>query len=52
MISINIVFENPDGSADAVLDCDEAGMQIIVQYGLIALLKEGLKYNYDHQEEE
>ena len=34
--------ENEDGSADAQVDFDEEGLQVIVQYGVIAMLKEGM----------
>ena len=32
--------ENEDGSADAVVDYDDEGLKVIVQYGVIAMLKE------------
>jgi hypothetical protein len=31
--------ENPDGSADVVLDCSPNFMKMIVQYGFIAMLE-------------
>ena len=34
--------ENEDGSADAQVDFDKEGLQVIVQYGVIAMLKEGM----------
>ena len=42
-IKIRIVRENEDGSADAVVDYDEDGLKVIVQYGVIAMLKEGIE---------
>ena len=39
-IKIKIVRENEDGSADAVVDYDEDGLKLIVQYGVIAMLEE------------
>lgn len=42
-ISLKITRENEDGSADAVVDYDEDGLKVIVQYGVIAMLKEGIE---------
>jgi hypothetical protein len=41
-IKIKIVRENEDGSADAVVDFDDDGLKLIIQYGVIAMLKEGI----------
>lgn len=41
-IQIKITRENEDGSADAVVDYDEDGLKVIVQYGVIAMLEEGM----------
>jgi hypothetical protein len=41
-IKIKIVRENEDGSADAVVDFDDDGLKLIVQYGVIAMLTEGM----------
>jgi len=41
-IKIKIVRENEDGSADAQVDFDDDGLKLIVQYGVIAMLKEGM----------
>jgi len=42
-IKIRIVRENEDGSADAVVDYDEDGLKVIIQYGVIAMLKGGIE---------
>ena len=42
-ITIKIVQKNEDGSADAVVDYDDDGLKVIVQYGVIAMLKEGIE---------
>ena len=42
-ISLKITRKNEDGSADAVVDYDDEGLVVIVQYGVIAMLKEGMK---------
>lgn len=41
-ITVKVTRENEDGSADAQVDFDEEGLQVIVQYGVIAMLKEGM----------
>jgi hypothetical protein len=42
-ITIKIVRKNEDGSADAIVDYDDDGLKVIVQYGVIAMLKEGIE---------
>jgi hypothetical protein len=42
-IKLKITRENEDGSADAIVDYDDEGLQVIVQYGVIAILKEGIE---------
>jgi len=42
-ISLKVTRENEDGSADAVVDYDEDGLKVIVQYGVIAMLKKGIE---------
>jgi hypothetical protein len=42
-IKIRIARENEDGSADAVVDYDEDALKVIVQYGVVAILKEGIE---------
>ena len=42
-ISFKITRENEDGSADALCDYDDEGLQVIVQYGVIAMLKEAME---------
>ena len=42
-IMLKVTRENVDGSADAVVDYDDEGLQVIIQYGVIAMLKEGMK---------
>ena len=42
-IKLKITRENEDGSADAIVDYDDEGLQVIVQYGVIAMLKEAIE---------
>jgi polynucleotide 5'-kinase involved in rRNA processing len=38
-----VTRENEDGSADAVVDYDDEGLKVIVQYGVVAMLKEAIE---------
>jgi hypothetical protein len=42
-IRVEIVKENEDGSADALVHFDKDGLAILVQYGVIAMLKEAIE---------
>ena len=41
-IKVEIVKENKDGSADALVHFDKEGLEILVQYGIIAILKQAI----------
>jgi hypothetical protein len=41
-ITVKVTKENKDGSADAIVRFDKLGLEVLVQWGLIAMLKEGL----------
>ena len=41
-ISVKIVKENKDGSADAVVKYDKQGLETLVQWGLISMLKQAI----------
>ena len=41
-ISVTIQKENKDGSADAVVRFDKDGLETLVQWGLISMLKEAI----------
>ena len=41
-ISVKITKENKDGSADAVVRFDKQGLETLVQWGLIAMLKQAI----------
>ena len=41
-ITVKIIKENKDGSADAMVRYDKDGLETLVQWGLIAMLKEGI----------
>jgi len=42
-IELKIVKENKDGSADAQVKFDKEGLECLVQWGLVAMIKEGLE---------
>jgi hypothetical protein len=42
-IRVEIVKENEDGSADALVHFDKDGLAILVQYGVIAMLKQAIE---------
>jgi len=37
-ISVKIIKENKDGSANAQVDFDKQGLEVLVQWGLVAML--------------
>jgi hypothetical protein len=41
-ITVKITKENKDGSADAVVRFDKQGLETLVQWGLISMLKEAI----------
>jgi hypothetical protein len=41
-ISVKITKENKDGSADAIVNFDKQGLETLVQWGLIAMLKQAI----------
>jgi hypothetical protein len=42
-IQIEIVKENEDGSADALVHFDKDGLAVLVQYGILAMLKQAIE---------
>jgi hypothetical protein len=41
-INVKITKENKDGSADAIVRFDKQGLETLVQWGLISMLKEAI----------
>jgi hypothetical protein len=41
-ISLKITKENKDGSADAIVRFDKQGLETLVQWGLVAMLKQAI----------
>jgi hypothetical protein len=42
-LEVEVIKENEDGSADATIHFDKEGLELLVQWGLIAMLKEAVK---------
>jgi len=42
-IRVEIIKENEDGSADALVHFDKDGLAILVQYGIIEMLKQAIE---------
>jgi hypothetical protein len=41
-ISVKVTKENKDGSADAIVRFDKQGLETLVQWGLISMLKQAI----------
>jgi len=41
-IALKIIKENKDGSANAQVDFDKEGLEVLVQWGLVALLTKAI----------
>jgi len=41
-LDLKITKENEDGSAEAVVTFDKEALELLVQYGIIAMLKEAI----------
>ena len=49
-IKIEIVKENKDGSADALVHFDKEGLEFLVQEGMLSVLKQFIAENKNAQE--
>jgi hypothetical protein len=49
-IRIEITKENDDGSADAVVNFDKEGLELLVQEGMLSILKQYIEQNKNAQE--
>ena len=41
-LEIEVIKENEDGSADATINFDKEALALLIQYGMIAMLKESV----------
>jgi hypothetical protein len=49
-ITLKIINENEDGSANAMVDFDKEGMEFLVQEGLLSVIEQYIKQNKNAQE--
>jgi len=51
-ITVKFIKENKDGSADVEANFDKEGLETLIQWGLVAMIKEGINtYATDEQRE-
>ena len=43
MFEIKELVENPDGSADLLIECDADLMKLVVQEGFVSILKQAIE---------
>jgi hypothetical protein len=49
-IKIKVIKEHEDGSADAVVHFDTEGLELLVQEGMLSILKDYIEQNKNAQE--
>ncbi len=49
-ITLKIIKENKDGSANAMVDFDKEGLEFLVQEGLLSILEKYIEQNKNAQE--
>ena len=49
-ITVKVIKENKDGSANAQVDFDKEGLEFLVQEGLISLIKQVIEQNENAKE--
>jgi len=48
-ITVKVVKENKDGSADAIVNFDKEGLEFLVQEGLLSVLRQFIEANKNAQ---
>jgi hypothetical protein len=48
-ITVKVIKENKDGSADANVNFDKEGLEMLVQEGLLSLLKQAIEMDKNTQ---
>lgn len=52
MFEVKELTENPDGSADIIVECDADLMRLVVQEGFISIIKQAIEgYKNGNKEE-
>jgi hypothetical protein len=49
-IKVKVIKENKDGSADAMVNFDEEGLEFLVQEGLLSLINQAIAMNKNARE--
>ncbi len=49
-IELKIINENEDGSANAMVDFDKEGLEVLVQEGLLSILEKYIEQNKNARE--
>lgn len=49
-ITLKVVKENKDGSADAMVNFDKEGLEFLVQEGLLSVMRQYIEQNKNAQE--
>lgn len=49
-ITVKVIKENKDGSANASVDFDKEGLEFLVQEGLLSLIQQAIEYNKNARE--
>lgn len=49
-ITVKVIKENKDGSANAMVDFDKEGLEFLVQEGLLSVIQQYIKQNENAKE--
>ena len=49
-ITVKVIKENKDGSADALVNFDKEGLEFLVQEGFLSLIQQAIEYNKNARE--
>jgi hypothetical protein len=49
-ITVKVIKENKDGSANAMVDFDKEGLEFLVQEGLVSLIQQAIECDKNAQE--
>lgn len=49
-ITVKVIKEHKDGSADAVVNFDAEGLEFLIQEGMLSILKQYIEQNKNAQE--
>jgi hypothetical protein len=49
-ITVKVIKENKDGSANAMVDFDKEGLEFLIQEGLLSVIQQYIKQNENAQQ--